>query len=174
MDIYKALSRIKWRFQQGKEFKPNENDIMAFNEILKYYSETQKQQFEENELFAKLYLYLFQKIIENDKTTVFDNNARNKIANILKKPLSQIIEELKDSLNYSERYCFFEDVGVDLKKHPLLSTRAEKEKELDKIINQITAEGLRRIKGDVWDYETVKEAVLSEVNQMINLYGRRS
>lgn len=169
MDIYKALSRLQWRFSQGKEFKPNENDIESFNEILKYYSETQKQQFEANELFAKLYVYLFQKILENDKSTVFDNNARRKIGNLLERPLSQIIEGLKDSLNDSEQYCFFSDVEIEL-KHPALLSREEKQKSVDKAIERIKKEGSKRILGQVWDYETVKDAVMPEVNQMINLY----
>lgn len=170
MNTYNALSRLKWRFEQGKEFKPNETDIEAFNEILKYYSDTQEKQFEANELFAKLYLYIFMRILENDKSTVFDNNARKKIGNILVRPLPQIIDELKDSLNRSEQYCFLNDLGIDLEKHPALSSREETQKEVDKIISQMKKEGPSRIRGDVWDYETVKNAVIPEVNQMINLY----
>lgn len=170
MDIYKSLSRIKWRFEQGKSFIPNETDITAFNDILLYYEETQKQQFEANELFAKLYIYIFQKVLEQEKSTVFDNRARNKIGNLLKLPLTQIIENLVKSLNESEQYCFFDDLGIDLTKHPLLSTREEKQKEVDKMVLQLKKEGFERLRGDVWDYETVSKALVSEVNQMINLY----
>lgn len=169
MEIIKATQRLAWRFTEAvkrKSFVVNQNDIDALNIVGEYVERTQKEQYVNNELFAKLYVYLFMKVLENDKTTVFDNNARRKIGNLLKKPLIQIIEELKNSLNESEQYGFSKELGV---KHPSLRTPEETIEENKKLAQAVkNPDNLKRLAGEVWDLETVKTAIEADVNFMIN------
>lgn len=173
MKISKALNRIGWRFggnDNKNPFPVNENDIEAFNVIADYVEEAQKKQYEANELFAKLYVHNFTKILERDGATVFENRARDLIGGILKMPLEQIIENLQKSLNESEHYGLFKDAGVSL-KHPALRSEGETKQGMKKLNEMLkNDENLKKFKGNVWDYDTVSNAVVSEVNQMINLY----
>lgn len=172
--VTKAIQRIGWRFSKATEkdntFTVNQNDIDALNSIAEYIEQTQKQQFEANELFAKMYVYTAMRIMENDKSTVYDNNHQKKIGNLLKYPLSQLIDNLAQSLNDSEMYSLLEDVGHDF-KHPALRTTDEPPKCMEKLKELLTEpKNANRLNGNVWTYEKVKEPIMAEVNNLINLY----
>jgi|GEM_PF-3569875 len=167
----KSLQRIGWRFSEAakrsdKSFKINQNDVDALKDIAQYVEQTQKEQYQANHLFAKLYVYMFMKILEQDGSTVFDNNARRKIGNVLKKPLKQLIEELQRSLNDSEQYGLLENLGIEL-KHPALRKEGETKKNMETINKLLESE---TIITDVFDFDTVEQAVMAEVNQQINLW----
>lgn len=173
MGIIKAIQRLGWRFSEATKkdntFTVNQNDIDALTTIAGYVEQTQKQQYEANHLFAKLYTYMAMKIMDNDGSTVFENNHRRKIGNLLKKPLSQIMDDLTESLNDSERYGLLESIGVDL-KHPALRKEAETTKtmkELNKALK--TPENDSRLLGNVFSKEHVQEAMIAEINLLINL-----
>ncbi|SHG34890.1 hypothetical protein SAMN05444483_10992 [Salegentibacter echinorum] len=175
METKKALQRLGWRFSEAikksdNSFHINSNDLEALKAINRAIQEHQKQQYEHNELFAKLYIYLFQKILENDNATVMDKEPRRKIYNLLKKPLHSIISDLTQSLNDSERYEVLEKAGA-LMDHPAIESN-------EKRINSTKAmqralkdnENTQKFLGDVWDYETVSEIVQTEINQAINIF----
>ncbi len=171
--IKKDIQRIGWRFSEAvkrndNSFKINQNDIDALNGIAEYIDKTQKQQFEANHLFAKLYIFCFMRVLEKEGSTVFNNSAKQRIGNILKKPIEQIIEELVVSLNDSEKYDWLENLGIEI-KHPALRTEAETI-ENNKKINEALKENRNIITDPVWNYNDVKDCVISEVNQMINLF----
>ena len=173
MTITKAIQRLGWWFSEATKkdntFTVNQNDIDALKAIDEFVEFGQKEQYNANHLFAKLYIYMAMKIMENDSSTVFENNHRRKIGNLLKKPLSQIIDDLTESLNDSERYSLLESIGVDL-KHPALRKEAEATKtmkELNKALK--TPENDTRLLGNVFSKEHVQEAMIAEINLLINL-----
>lgn len=174
--IQKDLQRILWRFseavkQPNKSFTVNQKDLDALKGISGYVDRMEKQQFEQNELFAKLYIFIFMRVLENEKSTVFDNSARRRIGNILNKPIEQVISDLVQSLNDSEQYEWLDNLGVEI-KHPALRTEKETE-EMSKKLNESLKNSLNKVLEPVWGYDAVKDAVMSEVNSMIGLYGRK-
>jgi uncharacterized membrane protein YgaE (UPF0421/DUF939 family) len=171
--IKKAIDRIFWRFGGNGNKKPfpvNDKDIEAYNHIEKYFQETQKQQYEANELFAKMYIYTAMKIMENDKSTVYDKNHQKKIGNLLKYPLSQLIENLAQSLNDSEMYSLLEDAGHDF-KHPALRKEGEPPECMEKLQTLLKEpKNANKLYGKAWTYEKVKDPIMDEINNLINLY----
>lgn len=174
MAIINAVNRLYWRFGgNGNKypFPVNNKDIEAYNIIKDHILQSQKKQFEKEELFAKLYIYLYMKILQNDQTTVMDNRARKKIFNLLKKPLYQIVEEFQKSLNDSEQYGILETIQEGKIKHPATQTETEKEASQERL--KIILEDPKnkdKFMGEVWDYETVLNLVEAEVNQAINTF----
>ncbi len=173
MKIKTAINRIFWRFGGNGNKKPfpvNQEDVNAYNAIEEYIQQAEKKQYQQNENFAKLYTYLFMKILENDKSTVMDNLARKKIYALLKKPLFQVVEDFKDSLNDSERYEVLKAAGINL-RHPALKSEQERYIDIEKINEAIkTPENKSRLLGEVWDFETVKNCIEEEINQALNLF----
>lgn len=172
MNIKQAINRIFWRFGGNGNTKPfpvNQGDVDAFNSINEYFEATQAKQYEGSELFAKLYIHLFTQNLEHYKTTVYDNEIRKKIGAILEKPLFQLIEELQESLNQSELYTLLKDTGTT-QKHPAIKT----EEEINQDKNALSAVSIDKvvdcIENKVWPYETVRDAIAAEVNNMINLH----
>jgi len=180
----------------NKTFIPNKNDEEAINEIITHNNDFETGVFERQELFAKLFIYLFKKILEKDGTTVFDNSVRREIGNILEKPISQLLEEFVQSLNDSELYRKIDKTKVngvmpegmdhiheDHIKDVLNSTNLSKKEIAIKVFNwrkeriknqealyKMYKENPDAFTKGVWDYDTVETAVMSEVNKMINLY----
>ena len=167
MVVSKALDRIFWRFGgKGNKnpFKVNQADVDAFNSLSDYVKETQKKIVQHNQLFSKLYVYMVMKIMEQKGSTVYDNIARKQIGNVLKMPLSQLIEMLTESMNESELYGRFEELGV-IQKHPALRTDDENAHNTQ-VLEKATADILDK----PWSYEDVEPAIIAEINQMIELH----
>ena len=168
--IQRSIDRIKWRLSKPKAFTPNMNDAEACNELIEYVNDKQKEQYHNYELFAKLYIYLFTKVLMNDKTSVFDNSARRKIGNVLKKPISQLIQELTDELNFSEMYVKLEDAGFKMKYDVMLT---DEERISNDKINKEIAENKEKIDyicNNAWEFETIEPIIIAEVNAMIELH----
>ena len=92
-------------------FAPNQEDIDAMNEIIEYVDRKEKQQLVDNQLFGKLYIYLYMEFIKYYKTTVFDPIPQVELNEILDKPIKAIVSDFKDALNESELY-----ISMDVKK----------------------------------------------------------
>lgn len=164
MDIKKAINRIAWRFGANENKQPfpvNQNDIDAFNIISKTLKEHQEQQWRQNELFAKLYVYVYGRFIEKMGMTVMDTEPRKALNKILQLPLSHWIEEFKNKQNDSDLYAKFEKAGIDI-KHPAFISEETRSENLEKAktinFNQ-----------EVWDYETTLQMLEIEINNAINL-----
>lgn len=176
MYIIKAVRRLGWRFQEAsrkevKSFVINQNDLNALISIANYVEHIQKQQYQDHQLFAKLYIYLYMKILVNDGSTIEDGFARRKIYNLLKKPLSQIIEDFQKSLNESGQYAILNEITGRGENHLAIQTKAEKEANFQKL-EELLKDPENRIKffGDIWDYDKVQKLAEAEVNQAINYF----
>lgn len=159
MDIKEAINKLTWRFTTTgtNRFNANQNDIDAFNEILKTIKEHQEQQWKQNELFAKLYIFVYMRFISKMGATVMDTEPRKAMFKILEKPIEQWIEEFKDEMNDSEMYSILKDAGIEL-KHPMLGNEVDPKKEGEII------ESLEK----VWNYEMVKDCLTAEINNALN------
>jgi hypothetical protein len=173
MNIIIAVKRLGWRFQQTAEsqnrtMKLNQNDLNALQSIAIYVERTQKQQFENNDLFAKMYIFCYMRILEKNKTTVLETYARRKLYDFLNLPISSIVEKFTDYLNDQEVENLFNEQRIKT-KHPAILTEREKTENVDKIIKAIEhPENFQRFTRKVWDYEKVKNCLEIEVNQAIN------
>ena len=94
MTIKKALDRISWRLSNG--WKANEKDIEALNTIAKFVNQKHDEDFNNNTLFAKLYVYIYGEFLKYYEATVFDNIPQKELHKELDKPFSQIVEEFID------------------------------------------------------------------------------
>ena len=114
MTVNKAMERFAWRLGGGKAFQPNQNDIEAYNTIAEFIEEKEKKQIIDNQLFGKLYIYLFGEFVNYYKASVFNNIPQKELHKLLDKPIRQIVEEVKDRLNFIEmEACMKEKNNLD-------------------------------------------------------------
>jgi|TARA_R110000803_G_scaffold54072_1_gene110640 hypothetical protein len=198
--INKAVQRLWWRFSEatkkGGTFTVNQTDLDALTQIAGYVEQDQKKQYEANELFAKMYVHTAMKIMEQDNTTVFDNNHRRKIGNLLKMPISQVIQNLVQSLNDSELYSIIDEskikdgtinsklsyMSFEALSHVMYSKGStEKDIALKRIawdkqklkesdnLERLFKENPDAFTGKTWTFDSVEPSIIAEVNQQINL-----
>lgn len=168
--IRKAVNRIFWRYGGNGNKKPfpvNQEDVDSYSKVKDYVKQTENQVFQNNEAFAKLYIYLTMKINEADKTSVYDPNARRKIGNLLKRPMNLIIEDFKNSMNDSEMYELLDSAGIEI-KHPALKNDKETASDTEKLKEALREpENIAKIKSEVWDFETVADCLEADVNRAL-------
>ena len=176
MDINRAVQRLGWRFEKASKrsdhrFNINQNDLDALKIIDAFVVKQQKEQLQNQELFAKLYINNLTELIEHYNTNIFDPIPRRRIHGILLQPLHKLTKKLKDTLNDSEKYELLNEIGVDI-RHSLLRSEEETVKNLDTLQGAFdNSENKKRLLGEVWDFETVKDCLEQEVNSAINLFG---
>lgn len=123
MKLKEALQRLS--FTVSKQNKPNSNDAEALNKVLEYVNGTIKKEVNENELFAKLYVYLLL-----NETIFYKGDidmAQNRINEILSKSLYSLYESHRDNFNAISLNNFLHENGLS-DKHPLAYNQAEQEK----------------------------------------------
>jgi len=201
MDIKKAISHWEWRLENALEnnypIKVSDKDLESYNAIGKYIEQTQENQFRDNELFAKLYIYLFTKSMEFSKSNVFDNDAQNRLLNVLKMPTEKLIENLQKSMNDSEVYFQIDEAKVkdgiipeglshidtdyldqlieikDPSEKAKFIKRWKDEKKMQyNKWDSLYRENPDACLGNVWEYETVKNNITLQVNAAINYFKR--
>ncbi len=62
--VDKALKRFKWRIEEWREFRFNENDLQAYNQLAEFVDTKNRQQLNDNQLFGKLYIYCFGQFVK--------------------------------------------------------------------------------------------------------------
>lgn len=129
MKLKEAIKRLM--FTISKQNKPNSTDADALNKVLEYINGTVKKEVNENEMFAKLYVYLLLNEV------VFYNGdvdfGQKKINEVLSFPLIELYEKFRMSYNAIAMNNFLIENGLS-EKHPLLYSEEEenKNKELTK------------------------------------------
>lgn len=169
MDIIQAVNRIGWRFGGNGNKNPfpvNEKDLEAFNAIIKVVKEHQDQQFQQNQLFAKLYIFVYMRFISKMEATVMHTEPRKAMHKILERPIERWIEDFKNEMNDSEMYEALKQSNIEI-KHPL--TLTDEEKKQNSINVSQNKETLLKAIKNVWDYDTVKDCLEIEINNALNL-----
>lgn len=129
MKLKEAIQRLM--FTVSKQNKPNNTDAEALNKVLEYINGTVKKEVNENELFAKLYVYLLLNEVIFYKGDV--DLSQKKINEVLNLPLIDLYDKFRMSYNAIELNNFLHENGLS-DKHPALYTDAEQQtnKELTK------------------------------------------
>jgi len=168
-NIKKAINKITWRIG-GNGWKATQNDVDAINFIIDFVNVKHKEQINNHQLFAKLYIYVYGQFLKHYNATVFDKIPEQELHKLLERPIDQFIEDFKNQLNSSELYSLQDELGLS-NSHP--ATRTQKEKDNDsKILDQVlnNKESLEAFMGDPFDYELVKENLEAQINNAINIY----
>lgn len=162
--ITKAINRITWRLTSN-HWKANQTDEDAINYIIKFANNHNEKQLQNNELFAKLYIYVYKSFLTHYNATVFDDIPQKELHKLLDKSIQHHVEEFRQALNESENYKLQEQLGLTAGKHPATRTKEEKEKD-SKILSTLEEPLVK----EAWDYETVKENLNSMINSALNEY----
>ena len=101
MTINKAIQHFQFKFKNN--WNPTEKDIEAYNQIVEFTEAKLKQQYNENQLFAKLYISFYGELIKYYDTTVFDNTPQKALHKILDTPIETIIQKFLDKANLQEQ-----------------------------------------------------------------------
>lgn len=102
MTVNKAMQRMAWRLGSGKPYQPNQTDADAYNTIASYIEEKQKRTIIDNQLFGKLYIYLYGEFVNYYNTTAENNIPQNELNRLLAKDLRTIVTEVMDRMNTKE------------------------------------------------------------------------
>jgi len=114
MTTNQAIKRFHWRLSSGKPFQPNQNDLEAYNTIAEFVEEKQKKEIVDNQLFGKLYIYLFGEFVNYYNTSAMDTIPQNELNRILAKDMRLLVDEVKDRMNINELEVVLKEKG-DLK-----------------------------------------------------------
>jgi len=96
--VKKAVEHLKWRLENfnGKTLNVRENDIKAYNMIFDFVEQKHKEQINDHQLFAKMYITFYGELLKYYGTTVMDTQPEKDIQQILKMPMEQVIEKFID------------------------------------------------------------------------------
>lgn len=123
MKLKEAIQRLS--FTVSKQNKPNATDAEALNKILEYLNNSIKKEVNENEMFAKLYVYLLLNEVVFYSGDV--DMSQRKINDVLKIPLIDMYENFRMSFNSIALNNFLHENGLS-EKHPLLYDPREEQK----------------------------------------------
>jgi hypothetical protein len=126
MKIKEAIQRLS--FTVSKQNKPNTTDAEALNKILEYVNATIKKEVNENELFAKLYVYSLI-----NETVFYKGDidlAQKRINEILGKSLYSLYESHRDNFNALSFNNYLLQNGLS-DKHPLAYNETEQQANKD-------------------------------------------
>jgi len=122
MKLKEAIQRLS--FTVSKQNKPNSTDAEALNKLLEYVNGSIKKEVNENELFAKLYVYLLL-----NETIFFKGDvdmAQKSISKVLEKSLYSLYEIHRDSYNAISFNNYLLENGLS-EKHPLAYNETEQQ-----------------------------------------------
>ena len=72
-DIKKSINRFNWRFRKDDNgnffnFKPTNEDVKCMNTLISWIIREKKEDLQNNQLFAKLYIYFLHQQIREHNT----------------------------------------------------------------------------------------------------------
>lgn len=175
--IESSVKRLGFRFSQAakseyRSFKVYQEDLNALKDVANYIQQKQEETIINQQLFAKLYVFVFGEFIKNYNTTVFSEIPQKELHKILNTSLDELILKLTEKLNDSERYMFFNDSGVEGfgENHPITISIKKSKEDSNKTIKQMKKEGKERFFGEVWKKEDVSDNIISMINKAIQVY----
>ena len=138
MTINKAIQHFQFKFKNN--WNPTEKDIEAYNQIVEFTEAKLKQQYNENQLFAKLYISFYGELIKYYDTTVFDNVPQKALHKILDTPIETIIQKFLDKANLQEQTI--EHRKANGIKHPRIVSTEDIELDAEAMTYQETEDNL--------------------------------
>ena len=136
--VKKAVEHFLWKLDpKNNQWKATESDIKAIKQIAEFTEDKLKQQFADNQLFAKLYITFYGELLRYYNATVFDKEPQKALNKILDTPIEILIEKFVDKANLIEQTKEWFDEAGNL--HPRLSdTTAIKPEEESMTLNEAT------------------------------------
>ena len=136
--VKKAVEHFLWKLDpKNNQWKATESDIKAIKQIAEFTEDKLKQQFADNQLFAKLYITFYGELLRYYNATVFDKEPQKALNKILDTPIEILIEKFVDKANLIEQTKeWFDEAG---NSHPRLSdTSSIKPEEESMTLNEAT------------------------------------
>lgn len=115
-------------FKLSNVWDVTETDQQAIDVLIDFINKNHKKQFNENQLFGKLYIYLYTQLVNYYNCGVRDNTPQIDINKVLSTDINVLIESLTKTLNETETYLKLKKEGL-LSKHPALLSEFDIEKE---------------------------------------------
>jgi len=161
MTLKEAVKRLSFTISKGN--KPNQNDVDAFNEIIRNLKLSEQETVQENLLFAKLYTFTLTELL----TYYTDIEMANKEINrILSEPMA--IEKLQLSLRRMELHNYFNRKKI---LDPFLKNKTANELEEihERYKNKLPGLNVDEFLkcGNNWDAEAVKYNIENSINLSI-------
>lgn len=106
-NLKKSVERLIWRFKpdhtgKAKAFYPNDNDVKALNTILGWINRQKQETVNNNQLFAKLYIYFLTQSIRYYETDVLDDIPQKELSRILDTPLANFYKAFEVDLHSAQ------------------------------------------------------------------------
>ena len=96
MNIKKAVEHFLWKLNpKNSQWKATDKDVEAINGIMTFVNQKHKQQLNENQLFAKLYINYYAELLKYYKSTVSDREAQKELHILLELELCIICFVMK-------------------------------------------------------------------------------
>lgn len=154
MNINDALKYFYFLFDKGIINK-TEKSIEAINVISKFVEQKNEQQFNDNQLFGKLFISFYGELLRYYNATVFDKEPQKAINKILDTPIEQLIEKFIDKATILEQSKQFEIDGV--LKHPKNLSKEQRES--------------IEILEPVMNYQEAKDNLTAMINNALNSFN---
>lgn len=161
MILKEAVKRLSFTISKGN--KPNQNDVEAFNEIIRNLKLSEQETVQENLLFAKLYIFTLSELLAYYTDIDMANKEINKI---LSEPMA--IEKLQMSLRRMELQNYFNRKKI---LDPFLKNKTANELEEihERYKNKLPGLNVDEFLkcGNNWDAEAVKYNIENSINLSI-------
>ena len=165
MDINKAISHFKWRFENG--WKPTKRDIEAYNAIIEYKEMQNSLSLSENESLAKLWIH--QLMLLNNTQMYSAERAIQVIDEILQQSVYDWSKKLHSQANIMR---FASLLGSEEYKDVLNKLNFTKLKEIgSKLTTENSLEFEKAMKADVKE-ENVIKFVEQQIDRIINKFEK--
>jgi len=102
--VKKAVEHFIWKLDpKNNQWDATENDIKSLKEIVKFVEHKHEQQYNNNQLFAKLYITFYGELIKYYNATVFDKEPQKALHQILDTSIETLIQKFLDKANLQEQ-----------------------------------------------------------------------
>ncbi|MGB0896854.1 MAG: hypothetical protein ACPGRW_06000 [Flavobacteriaceae bacterium] len=157
--IKKAVDHFVFKFKNV--WKPTNKDIDALKSIMSFADDTYKNQINDYQLFAKLYVHLYGMMLIHYNATPMNSIPQTELNRIVDTPLETLIKDFTNKANMMELYNQGENLGLSNK---YLKTPLEQENDLEILSNNI---GLLNNK---WTQEDIEKNITTLINHAIRAY----
>ena len=165
MNIERALSHIKWKFEN--HWKPTQKDVEAYNSIIEYKELHETNNLSENELLAKLWIH--QLILLNETEMYSAERSIQVIDEILSKSVYDWCLKLHLQVNIMR---FKTLLNTKEYKDALINLEFSKIKEIgSNLINEKKVEFDKSLKADVKE-ENIIKFVKKQITRIINKFEK--
>lgn len=151
MNIKKAIEHFN--FKLSKHWKATPTDSEALNSIIKFVNDKHAKQLQDNEMLAKLLVYVYASELKRRDWNIFDtyNLTQKWICEYLERPMYAVVELFKNRLNEAEKELFVLNNNIEV-IHPAIGKTDSK---IDEFV-------------EPWEYEGVKEHLELIINLFID------